>query len=231
MSVAIRTSQNVLLEYEPASIGERILAALIDYVIIFGWILLTFALPNSLGFRTNSFYTILVFFPVIVYDLVSEWLLNGRSLGKIAMKIRVVMLDGSPPSLGAYLIRWLLRIVESAAFLGGIVPIITVAANGKGQRLGDIAAGTTVVRLKPAVTLDEVIMRPLVENYAVQFPDVRLLSDRDINVVRNVVRIGDEQALMRTANKIKEVTGIRSDIGNREFLLTVINDYQFITAQ
>ncbi|WP_332368765.1 hypothetical protein [Spirosoma telluris] len=81
------------------------------------------------------------------------------------------------------------------------------------------------------MTLDDVIMRPYVENYAVQFPDVRLLSDRDINVVRNVVRIGDEQALMRTAEKIKEVTGIRSDIGNREFLLTVINDYQFITAQ
>ncbi|GAB4007638.1 RDD family protein [Spirosoma sp. KCTC 42546] len=231
MSVAIRTSQNVLVEYEPASIGERILAAIIDYVVIFGWIMLTLALPSSMGFRVNSFYSFLVLFPVVVYDLVSEWLLNGRSLGKIAMKIRVVMLDGSPPGLGAYLIRWLLRIIESVAFLGGIVPIITVAANGKGQRLGDIAAGTTVVRLKPAVTLDDVILRPFVENYAVQFPDVRLLSDRDISVVRNVVRMNDEQVLMRTADKVKEVTGIRSDIGNREFLLTVINDYQFITAQ
>lgn len=231
MSVAIRTSQNVLLEYEPASIGERILAALIDYVIIFGWVMLTIALPSSLGFKMSSFYTILVMSPVIGYDLISEWLLNGRSLGKIAMKIRVVMLDGSPPNLGAYLIRWLLRIVESVAFLGGIVPIITVAANGKGQRLGDIAAGTTVVRLRPAVTLDDVIIRPFVENYVVQFPDVRMLSDRDISVIRNVVRMGDEQVLLRTADKIKEVTGIRSDIGNREFLLTVINDYQFITAQ
>jgi uncharacterized RDD family membrane protein YckC len=231
MSVAIRTSQNVLVEYEPASIGERILAAIIDYVVIFGWLMLTLALPSSMGFRVNSFYSFLVLFPVVVYDLVSEWLLNGRSLGKIAMKIRVVMLDGSPPGLGAYLIRWLLRIIESVAFLGGIVPIITVAANGKGQRLGDIAASTTVVRLKPAVTLDDVIIRPFIENYAVQFPDVRLLSDRDINVVRNVVRVGDEQALMRTATKIKEVTGIQSAIGNREFLITVINDYQFITAQ
>ncbi|WP_332368766.1 RDD family protein [Spirosoma telluris] len=124
MSVAIRTSQNVLLEYEPASIGERILAAIIDYVVIFGWLMLTLALPSSLGFRVNSFYSILVLLPVVTYDLVSEWLLNGRSLGKIAMKIRVVMLDGSPPNLGAYLIRWLLRMVESVAFLGESFPLL-----------------------------------------------------------------------------------------------------------
>ena len=231
MSVAIRTSQNVLVEYEPASIGERILAALIDYLVIFAWIILTMALPTSMGYRLNTFYTIVAFLPVILYDLWSEWRLNGRSVGKLAMKIRVVMLDGSPPGLGAYLLRWVLRIIESAAFLGGIVPIITVAANGKGQRLGDIAAGTTVVRLKPAVGLDDVLIQPFTDDYTVQFPDVRLLSDRDISVVRNVLNQGDESVLMRTADKVKSVTGIHSTLGNREFLLTVIDDYQFITAQ
>ncbi|GAB3954816.1 RDD family protein [Spirosoma harenae] len=231
MSIAIRTSQNVLLEYEPASVGERIIAALIDYLVIFGWFILVLFLPASIGFNPGSFYTIFVAIPVIGYDLFSEWWLNGRSLGKLAMKIRVVMLDGSPPGLGAYLIRWLFRIIESVAFLGGLVPIITVAANGKGQRLGDIAAGTTVVRLKPAVLLEDVLIKPMAENYVVQLPDVRLLSDHDINIVRAVVGQTDEQVLKRTADKIKEVTGIQSDLGNREFLNTVISDYQFITTQ
>ncbi|MBN8824132.1 MULTISPECIES: RDD family protein [unclassified Spirosoma] len=231
MAVAIRTSQNVLLEYEPASIGERILAALMDYLVIFGWLILTVFLPTSLGYQINSFYSLFIALPAVFYDLLSEWLLNGRSIGKLAMRIRVVMLDGSPPGIGAYLIRWLFRIIESGAFLGGIVPVITIAINGKGQRLGDIAAGTTVVRLKPAVTLDDVVIKPFTDNYIVQFPDVRLLSDHDIAIVRNVVRQGDEPLFQRTADKVKAVTGIRSDLGNREFLLTVINDYQFITTQ
>ena len=231
MSVAIRTSQNVLLEYEPASIGERILATLLDYLVFFGWFLLMVALPAGLEIRLGRFYAAFVVLPIVFYDLLFEWFLNGRSVGKLAMGIRVVNLDGSPPGLGAYLIRWVMRIVESVAFLGGIVPIITVAANGKGQRLGDIAAGTTVVKLKPAVSLDDVLVRPLPENYTVQFPDVRLLNDRNVSVVREVLRRGDENVLMRTANKIKEVTGVQSSLTSRAFLETVVSDYQFITAQ
>ena len=210
MSIAIRTSQHVLLEYEPASLGERILGALIDYLVLFGWFILVLAIPSSLGLRSNTFYGILVMLPVVFYDLGSEWLLNGQSVGKIAMKIRVVMLDGSQPGLGAYLLRWLLRIIESVAFLGGIVPIITVAANGKGQRLGDIAAGTSVVRLKPAVSLNDVLIRPQADDYTVRFPDVRLLSDRDMAVVRSVIRQDNDYTLQRTADKIKAVTGIQS---------------------
>lgn len=231
MSVTIRTSQNVLLEYEPASIGDRILAAMVDYVILFGWIMLTVALPSGMGLRMGNFYNLFVLLPIIFYDLLCEWYLNGRSPGKLALGIRVVMLDGSQPGLGAYLIRWLLRIIESAAFLGGIVPVITVAINGKGQRVGDIAAGTTVVKLKPAVSLDDILHRPLPDHYTIQFPDVRLLTDRDISIVRETLRRNDEEVLFRTATKIKEVTGIQSNLTNRAFLETVVSDYQFITAQ
>ncbi len=232
MPVAIRTSQNVLLEYEPASIGDRILATLIDYVVFLGWFMLTLVVPAALAFPTGTYYIILiVLLPIALYDLLCEWLLNGRSLGKLAMQIRVVMLDGTQPGLGAYLLRWLLRIVESVVFFGGVVPVVTVAANGNGQRLGDIAAGTTVVKAKPSVSLTDVLARPLPDDYAVQFPDVSLLADHDIRVVRDVLRRGDERVLARTADKIKEVTGIRSTLGSRTFLETVVDDYQFITTQ
>ena len=230
MSVTIRTSQNVLLEYQPASVGERILGAVIDYAVIFGWLLIMGVAFSSTG-RSNTFFVIIFFLPIVFYDLLSEWFLNGQSVGKIAMNMRVVMLDGSQPGLGAYLLRWLLRMVESVAFLGGIVPIITVAANGKGQRLGDLAAGTSVVRLKPAVLLDDVLRQPQPENYVVQFPDVRLLSDRDMSLIQNIVQQGDETALMLTADKVKTVMSVETNLSNRAFLETVIHDYQFITAQ
>ena len=232
MSVAIRTSQNVLLEYEPASIGDRIVATLIDYVVFLGWFLLTLAVPSALKIPTGTYYLVLiVLMPLVLYDLICEWVLNGRSVGKLAMETRVVMLDGSPPGLGAYLIRWLLRIVESVAFFGGVVAVVTVAANGRGQRLGDIAAGTSVVKAKPAVALSDILARPLPATYRVQFPDVHLLSDRDIGVVRDVLRRGDPYVLTRTADKIKEVTGIQSDLEDRPFLEAVLDDYQFITTQ
>lgn len=231
MTVAIRTSQNVVLEYQPASIGERILATLIDYLVFFGWFMLVVAVPAGLKINVNSFYMVMVFLPIVFYDLLCEYFLNGRSIGKLAIGIRVVMLDGSQPGLGAYLLRWLLRIVESGTFFMGLVPIITVAANGKGQRLGDIAAGTTVVKLRPPVSLTDVLARPVPENYTVQFPEVRYLTDRDINVVREVLLRGDGTAYIRTADKIKQVTGIQSNLESRPFLETVLTDYQFITTQ
>lgn len=231
MSVTIRTSQNVSLAYDPASVGDRILGAMLDYLVIFGWVLLVFGLPARLNLTPGTFYIFVGLFPVALYDLLSEWFLNGRSIGKIAMGIRVVMLDGSQPGLGAYLLRWLLRIVESVAFLGGVVPIITVAVNGKGQRLGDIAAGTTVVKLKPAVSLEDVLVRPLPANYVLKFPDVRMLSDRDISIVRQSLHQGDDWVIKRTTDKIKQVTGLQSDLPDRVFLETVISDYQFMTVQ
>ncbi|MBC7570879.1 MAG: RDD family protein [Spirosoma sp.] len=231
MSVAIRTSQNVVLEYEPASIGDRILATLLDYLVFLGWVLLTLAVPVGLSIRLSTFYVVLAMLPLLFYDLICEYFLNGQSVGKLALGTRVVMLDGSQPGLGAYLLRWVLRIVESVPFFWGIVPIITVAANGKGQRLGDIAAGTSVVKLKPAVLLTDVLHRPMPENYVVQFPDVRLLTDRDISVVREVLQRGDGVAQLRTADKIKEVTGIESILGSQAFLETVLTDYLFVTTQ
>ena len=232
MSVAIRTSQHVLLEYEPASIGDRILATLIDYIVFLGWFMLTLGVPTSLRIPTGGYYVVLVvLLPITLYDLICEWLLNGRNVGKLAVDTRVVMLDGSQPGLGAYLIRWLFRLVESVVIFGGVVPVITVAANGKGQRLGDIAAGTTVVKAKTTVLLSDILASPLPDTYHVQFPDVSLLSDRDITIVRDVLQRGDESVLIRTADKIKEITGIQSNLQTRQFLETVVDDYRFITTQ
>ena len=100
MSVSIRTSQNVVLEYEPASIGDRILATLLDYLVFLGWVLLAFAVPAGLGMRIGTFYGVIGALPIFFYDLLCEYFLNGRSVGKLAIGTRVVMLDGSQPGLG-----------------------------------------------------------------------------------------------------------------------------------
>lgn len=231
MSVSIQTPQNVRLEYEPASLGDRILATILDNLVMLGWVLLTAALPLSLKIDIGTFYVVLVIvIPILLYHFICEWLLNGQSVGKIAMKTRVVMLDGSQPGIGGYLLRWLLRLVDIGLF-SGLIAVICVAATGRGQRLGDLAAGTTVVKLTRRVSLNEVLYNPLPVNYIVQFPDVRQLSDRDIQIIREALRRADETTLWRTADKVREVTGIQTILSARAFLETVISDYQFLAMQ
>ncbi|RYF56258.1 MAG: RDD family protein [Cytophagaceae bacterium] len=234
MAVSIQTTQNVLLEYEPASIGDRIFATLLDYVVFAAWGLLTIALPASAGWfsgeRSIVYVMVVAILPIFLYDFFCEWLLNGQSIGKIALKIRVVMLDGSQPTVGAYLMRWLLRLVDTRIF-SGIVAIVCVAATGKGQRLGDLAAGTTVIRLQPKVQLDDVVYNSLPSTYQIQFDAVRQLSDHDIQVIREVLRRGSSDAVERTAAKIKDVLSITTTLGSYEFLHTIINDYQFLSMQ
>lgn len=237
MAIAINTSQNVLLEYEPASIGDRILATVIDYVVIAGWVLLTAILPAALLGRSGLnqpigivYYLVVVGLPIIFYDFLCEWLLNGQSLGKIAMKIRVVMLDGSQPGIGAYLLRWLLRLIDTRIF-SGLVAVICVAANGKGQRLGDMAAGTTVIRLKPKVNLGDITYTQLPDDYRVTFPQAAQLSDQDIQVIREVIQRGSSEAIVRAAEKIKDVLSITTSLDSYQLLNAVVNDYQYLAMQ
>lgn len=232
MTVSILTSQNVALEYEPASLGDRILALMLDYLIFLGWIIFYFVLLRLMpGVFQNRFAsTAVLVLPFMLYDLLCEVFLNGQSLGKIAMKIRVVMLDGSPPGLGAYLIRWLFRLVESPVFFAGVVPLIAIAANGRGQRVGDMAAGTTVVKLTRPVTLAQVTYRDLPEDYQVSFPEVAQLSDRDLNTIRAALRSNNAQIIELAANKVKQVIGVRSELHDVTFLRTIISDYQSLAS-
>ena len=149
MSVQINTSQNVRLSYEPASIGDRILANLIDYLIYLAWAILTgflFRKLSSGGSLSVFFYILMIILPIMFYPLLTEYFLNGQTIGKRVLNIKVVRLDGGKPTLGAYLLRWVLNIVDFGLF-SQLVGVLTIAINGKGQRIGDIAADTTVIRM------------------------------------------------------------------------------------
>lgn len=232
MAVGVQTSQNVLLEYEPASVGDRILATLLDYLVVFAWVMLTgyiplvqFAVPFSW-----VYVSLVVSLPITLYHPLCEWLLNGQSLGKIALRIRVVMLDGSPPGLGAYLLRWLLRLIDVNIFTG-VVAMVTIAINGRGQRLGDIAAGTTVVKLDRKMVLAQIVYQSLPTNYEVVFTEAISLTDRDVQIVRNVLSRGDELIVLQTADKVKAVIGVQSMLPARRFLETIVTDHQFLALR
>jgi uncharacterized RDD family membrane protein YckC len=112
--VNITTSHNVQISYALASIGDRLLAYLIDSLILIAYIVIVLLSMGLLGGFQNLNSDLLVVAIVIVgipflfYHLLFEVFMNGQSIGKKAMSVKVVNLDGSQPSLGNYLLRWIL---------------------------------------------------------------------------------------------------------------------------
>ena len=235
--IQIQTTQNVALSFTPASIGDRILAHFIDWVIFIAWFLIFALLYAGLGSLLLGskigivFFFVFMLLPVMLYDLIFEVFMNGQSLGKRAMSVRVLALDGTSPTLGAYLMRWIFRLVDTGIF-GSMVALIVTAVNGKGQRLGDIAAGTAVVKLKQTVSLAQLRQEKIQEGYVPMFSEASLLSDRDTVTIRAVLKKGIEEnnsiLVGEAAQKVKEVIGIQSDMDNREFLKQVLQDHTYL---
>lgn len=229
-NIKIQTTQNVDIEYELASIGDRILATLLDYVFFIAYFVLLAVIAGftkGIIFESIAVVVILVL-PVFLYDLLCEMFFQGKSFGKMIMKIKVVKLDGTQAGFGAYLLRWLLRIIDTRLFSGGVA-LIAIIANGKGQRIGDMAAGTTVVKMKQKVTLNDTILNRVAPTYTIVFPEVSRLTDSDIAIIKEVmqmsIRTGNFQAIEKLALKTKAAMGITTNLPHAQFLGTVVQDY------
>ncbi len=234
-SISIQTTQNVAIEYQLASLGDRIIAYFIDLVIVIAYIF-TMSLVLGLTFNQSSseigvaILVLMLFLPLMFYHLLFEVFMDGRSPGKAAMKIKVVRLDGGQPELGSYLLRWIMRLIDISMF-SGIVAIIAILTSEKGQRLGDMAAGTTVIKLKPNVELDQTIFEKVADDYEPTLPKVVQLSDDDIGTIREVLDLKlddlDRQAeiVQKTVLGIQKKMDVTSELPPRKFLETVIKDY------
>ncbi len=185
LSLDIRTAQNVLVALEPASLGQRALATLVDFLVAGAWLVLMlgFVLPTTDGGMAAQ---TLAWLPLLFYHLVCEATLDGRSPGKMALGLRVARLDGAAPSLGQYVIRWLFRLVDIAASSGGVA-VVSIAVTRRAQRLGDLAAGTTVVRRRRRMRLAEVLYPEPGPDHTVRFPTADRLTDADVRTLRAVL--------------------------------------------
>ena len=134
--------------------GERIVAALIDIALLFGLFVAMAALWGDLGSTEGSGFEvrleneafILYLLLNMGYFVILEGL-TGATLGKLVMGLRVAKLDGEPYDWGAVLLRNVLRIIDGLPVLY-LVGIVSVAATEENQRIGDLAARTTVVRAR-----------------------------------------------------------------------------------
>lgn len=239
MKISVNTVQNVGIDYELAGVGPRILATLLDFLILgsFGFL---FALLAGLGVgiskgSTGSMVFFIILFSLLpLYHLLCELFFHGKSVGKMAFSLQVVRLDGKKVSFWDYMLRWVFRLID-ITLTSGVAAIISIVVTKHTQRIGDLAAGTTVIRQKKCVSLQDLTRHATPSDYTVVFPQVRLLSDRDIQIINEVVtevnRSLDFKLLDPLAKKIKEVTGISSSMDNQTFVKTVLKDYYHLAQE
>ena len=230
MDISINTAQNVHIAYTPAGLAQRIWATLIDFAVLGGISSICFPLLQAMNVGKAGlilFSTLLIF-----YHLLCELLFKGRSIGKMTQNLRVVRIDGKKVSFWDYLLRWVLRLVDITISLG-IVGMLSIILTSKMQRLGDIAAGTTVISEKSKIRLSQLAEADTPETYEVVFREAALLSDKDIRIIqeamKEIKKDKDRQLLATLSSKIKELTGIQTDMDDMEFAETILKDHYHLT--
>src|SRR5690606_1408585 len=181
----INTTQNVKINFTASGAGERLLAFIIDTAIKIGYLTIlnmVFGAFEDMDQWSQIGLNTLLSFPVIFYTLVLESLLEGQTLGKKVMKIKVVKIDGYQASLSDYVVRWFFRIVDIYIFGLGFFVILF---SKRSQRLGDMAAGTSVILLKDKVNISHTILEELTEDYKPTYPTVIKLSDNDARIIKD----------------------------------------------
>lgn len=232
-TINVRTTQNVFIQYQVAGLWDRILAFLIDAVVFIAYLIIMAMLLAETGLMAG-WTLVLIYLPIFFYNLLFEILMNGQTPGKMALQLRVVRLDGNSPTILNYLFRFLLWPVD--VIMGGSIAITCIVLTPNGQRLGDIAAGTTVVKLKTITPHSaSQILKNMEEGYVAQFPQVVNLSDQDIKLVKEAlmvnVQLGNSEPIAILTTKIKTLLGVESDLPPVKFLYTIIKDYQHVTSQ
>lgn len=242
------TPEAVLLDFEIAGVGTRLLARLADTVVqimvlavlspIFGMVAV------ALGAFGDDAAQVLIIIAVVVgfflllfgYTAIMETF-GGQTLGKKMMNLRVVTLEGAPIRFGQAAIRSMMQVPDLWAPPGGAVALISVLSTPRGQRLGDLAAGTFVVREVNPQVLGARYQFPIpngYDAYAAQL-DVSMVSPEQYRVIRGfltrVTELRDDVRLsmaQRLAAPVSQRIGhaIPAQVHPENFLACVANRYQ-----
>ena len=230
--IKVPTNFNIDVEFEVPEFYRRMLSLIIDMAIEFFYYRIALEIFKSISYNSggaDSDYNLqtiglLFLLPILLYHLILEITMNGQSLGKKIMGLRVVNENGGKPSISQYLIRWLLRVSDLWIFLLVIILIVITTSNPdfsrnlettfillaalgflitdlalvvtskKGQRIGDILAHTILIRTNPRMSIEETVFQEVADSYVPSFPQIMQLSDKDINAIKSILETAKKKA-------------------------------------
>jgi len=258
------TSFNIDLEFEVPEFHRRMFAWIIDLILQVFYLIIAFRIydeyvrshASDITFENDPWIQRIIILPVILYHIVCEITMNGQSVGKKLLGIRIINENGGRASISQFLIRSLIRtsdymiliiIIYGAMFgpfiiwllIGSvgllIADIILVVSNKKSQRLGDILAHTILVNTRPKGSMDETVFMEVADNYIPVFPQIMRLSDKDINAIKGILdtarKKGDFNLAAMAGEKIKSHLMIDTPMPPFDFLDTLLKDYNYLSVK
>ena len=199
------TPEAVLLEFETASVGSRAMAQGLDLLVRTSAMFILLVAIGAAGIvndRTAAIIVIVVsiFLLVFAYPAVFEARYDGRTIGKRAMGLRVVTVEGAPVSFRHSSIRSLLAILDFFIPPIGVVATWTVLLSVRNQRVGDLLAGTIVLRERTGARVPVPVSFPPLLGYEAyaRSLDVGALRPDQYAVVRSfLTRVNDLEPAAR----------------------------------
>jgi len=264
--VRIATNFNIDIEFTAPPFYRRLFAWLIDLIILVFYIIIAIRLLNwieisSGGDKTDNMkmwaLSMLLFLPFLLYHVVLEVTMNGQSIGKKLLGIKVIAENGGKPSIGQFIIRWLMRtsdytlliiiiLIPYAQIFGPqvywgvagaialLIADLVLVNTQKQQRLGDILAHTVLINVKQKERLTDTVFLEVSEEYVPQFPQIMQLSDRDINSLKGIIDTAkkhrDPHMAMMAAEKIKAHLHIDTSMDPEAFLEVLLKDYNYLST-
>jgi uncharacterized RDD family membrane protein YckC len=251
--ISFISAQHVDIEFEIASVVLRIAAYLIDTIILGAYLFIVFMSVQFDDFFTNFgtwlfFMLLLAKLPWILYQPVMEYLTGGQTIGKMALGIRVVRLNGERVGWREVITRWLLRgdfLWISASYFVFLIPFwnildtFIVSLSSRQQRIGDSLAGTIVIKNKSSqyYKLSDVLKIKSHENYIPTYLNVVQFTDEDMIYIKNCIQhrkrhkgVEIETLLLNLSDETARLLGLGEVPKERlKFLETVLNDYVVLT--
>ena len=253
-SIEFESAQNVKIEYELASVGQRAAAALIDffafiiYFVVFGMVM-GFTGFFEADYGSFLFLQLLLMkIPWIFYNPTIEYLTQGQSLGKYILGIRVVTVSGERPGLREVFTRWIFKgdfLWISADFFVlfwfgiGLMGIVYAGTSERRQRIGDVMANTIVIRNRSSIrySLKDVLSIKNQENYTPQYPNAIGFTDEDMLLIKNTIQRlranpnpATKKFAIELADESARLLGLPETPAKRmQFLQTLLQDYVVLT--
>lgn len=243
--IEITTAQKVIIQYELASLRDRIIAFIIDAIILWstvGILVAIITLSTASNFNPELTETLswLVATPIVVfYTLVSELITNGQTLGKRMMGLKVVKLNGGLPTADDFLIRWVFRGIDIYTSFGAVAALL-VSSSDKAQRLGGLLSNTAVIKLKGdfSIKLEDLEkMFDSANDYEATYPNVTMFTDKDMLVLKELMKRyqsnpnpAHQKLMRRSVVSLSRKLNLEETPTNAmEFLQLVLKDYVMLT--
>jgi uncharacterized RDD family membrane protein YckC len=237
-TIDIITTQNVTIQYALASVRDRILSFFVDAIVLgVCLMLMTLAFSSILGAGYDYAVYLLIVPFFTFYSLGQEIILNGQTIGKRLMSLKIVKVNGKEPTLSDYLIRWAFRFID-IWFSFGSIAVMLISSTDRQQRLGDLLANTAVIKLNPwsNVNLNEILSIHSIDTYKPTYPEVKKYSEQDMLLVKQTLdriksfdNAAHREALVMLADRMADQLGLASTPADKPlFLKTLLNDYVVI---